>query len=161
MSDREKMIEVIRYWSNGAFSPVYAGGLADRLIEAGFGVMKKETDFTNIKITQPKELLDMVRVGNRPILVCNKTVEDLGIDSPWELGMYARVKSIAPSTMGDDGLEVTLDLSEFSEINDGMAGHDWYMKGGRGLGTCKEAGWWKPEDTIWVPYDGFEMEMVE
>lgn len=42
MDDREKMIEVIREWSYGAFSPIYAGTLADRLIAAGFGMAKKD-----------------------------------------------------------------------------------------------------------------------
>jgi len=156
VSDKEKLIEVINGWLDTDEQASY--DLADRILKAGF--IHKPMDLSKRTKVQPKDIRDMVRNGVRPVLVCSESIEMMGIDSPWELGMFARVKSICKSSTDDTGLDITLDLKEFECINDGMASNDWHLKGQSGMGTCKEAGWWKPEDTIWVPVDGFEMEMV-
>ena len=90
---------------------------------------------------------------------CNKTLDDLGVDSIFELGMYAPLRSMSAK---DDGYTLVLDMTPFDKINTKLMGADWHKKGDWDtLGTSKEAGWWKPEESIWIPAEDFELEAVE
>ena len=118
-------------------------------------------DTTKRKHVTVAGLRDMIQKGSRPVLVCNQAIEQLGLDIPFELGMFARVTQVV---FKDDGWQIWYDMTEFETINDGMMSHDWYLPGMdpdlRKTGTSKEAGRYKAKDYVWLT-DDFLLEIVE
>jgi PTH2 family peptidyl-tRNA hydrolase len=99
-----------------------------------------------------------IQAGARPVIRFTQGAEDF--EGYAELHMRARVVSIEERS--DSVCILTVDFGEFDEHNRQFESSNYFDKSGNACLTAREAGDYKPVDTLYLPLDGdiygFEVE---
>jgi len=94
------------------------------------------------------DLIAMVRSGARPVVVFNQGIEYM--EDYAEPGMRGRITGVR-SVESDEGLlKISVDYSEFDKFNRQFESANYYDKAGKTTLTAREAGYYKPADTLYL-----------
>ncbi len=94
------------------------------------------------------DLVELVRNGVRPVVVFSKSIEDA--ETYPEPGMRARVTGVLSVDADEDLLKIAVDYGEFDSFNRPFESANYYDKQGNPTLTAREAGYYKPNDTLYL-----------
>ena len=110
-----------------------------------------------------KKLMGLVIDGLKPVVTFKKPVEDQ--EGYMECGMRGRLVGVREVDRSGDTICFQLDLREFDDFNKTFERSNYYDKGGQPTLTAREAGFYKPDETVYVAsvdeIDCFEVEASE
>lgn len=92
------------------------------------------------------DLVELLKAGQQPVVVFQKDVHDK--EHYAEPGMRARALS-ATTPDSDDVLKIVFEFSEFDDFNRPLESSNYYDKSGNPTLTAREAGYFKPTDSIY------------
>lgn len=92
------------------------------------------------------DFCQLLRSGKQPVVTFKKGIDDK--ESYAEAHMRARVlRCSAPD--GDEVLQLTFDFEEFDAHNTPLESANYYDDKGRATRTAKQAGYYKPQETLY------------
>lgn len=94
-----------------------------------------------------KELLQFIKSGNQPVVTFKERILDQ--EGYAEPGMRARITGIKKED-SDGCIVVHIDYTEFDEFNTAFESRNYYDKSQNPCLTAREAGFYKPQDTMWL-----------
>lgn len=105
-----------------------------------------------------RELATLVMDGIRPVVTFAKPVEDQ--ESYLEGGMRGRLVGVLRDE--EEYISLAVDLTEFDEFNKQYEKANYYDKSGVARLTAREAGFYKPSESVYVgPNDDVEVLVIE
>lgn len=105
-----------------------------------------------------KELAQLVRDGIRPVVTFGKSVEDQ--ESYLEAGMRGRLVGVLRDE--HEYISLAVDLTEFDDFNRQYEKANYYDKSGVARLTAREAGFYKPTESVYMgPDDEVEVLVIE
>lgn len=98
------------------------------------------------------EFANLIKDGLKPVVLFNKRIEDQ--EGYLEKGMRGRIIGIEKED--NDTFSFKVDFQEFEDFNKQFESSNYYDEKGNPTLTAREAGYYKPQDTVWADI-GYEV----